>query len=496
MRVAEPLPCGVQERQVGRRPRLGVLTLKLLHVVEAEPGSAHLQIGGNGPEVSHEVGCLDQRPRALDRLDQVLVLPQRLAQRLVRDLLVVVLVDQDLDQLIEDVVAHLVVGRSRTRRRERLGPVLRAQPDIGPGRLHLHAFRRRLLVQSDGRLDRAHHLDRRLQASHLGVGIRRRICPFRDEVTQGARLHALLPEAGQDVGHVGQVRLVRTDEQHPAPAVTESRVGVEEVGRAVQGDDGLAGARAAVDDECTARPGSDDRVLVGLDGAEDVAHPWRPAAAQAGDEGGLVVERCVSFESVRREHLVPVVADPPARPAEPASADQSHRVAVGGAEVRLCGRRAPVDQQPTTRAVGEAESSDVNRLGVVRDDDASEAQVETEATQGAQARGEPVDLQVPVHRLLTDAAGRRALGLQSRREGGDRLFEACRDGREVLLVAGDLLRVGLRGELVREVECAGRRGGDVVGAGLHGAALGSVLLAQVGHSEAPPGACRKPQGAL
>src|SRR3712207_6959271 len=43
------------------------------------------------------------------------------------------------------------------------------------------------------------------------------------------------------------------------------RLGVEEVGGAVQGDDGLAGARSAVDDQCTPRPGADDRVLVGLD---------------------------------------------------------------------------------------------------------------------------------------------------------------------------------------------------------------------------------------
>ena len=112
-----------------------------------------------------------------------------------------------------------------------------------------------------------------------------------DEVPQGAGLHALLAEAGEDVGDVGQVGLVRTDEQHAAPAVTEARVGVEEVGGAVQGDDGLARARTAVDDESAAGSRADDGVLVGLDGAEHVSHPGRPAAAQAGDEGGLVVER-------------------------------------------------------------------------------------------------------------------------------------------------------------------------------------------------------------
>src|SRR6185295_10052495 len=99
-----------------------------------------------------------------------------------------------------------------------------------------------------------------------------------------------------------------TDEQYAASTVPEPWVGVEEVGSAVQGDDGLARARTAVDDESAAGPSADDRVLVGLDGAEHVAHPGRPVAAQAGNERGLVVQRGgVTHEAVRGEHLVPVV---------------------------------------------------------------------------------------------------------------------------------------------------------------------------------------------
>ena len=62
------------------------------------------------------------------------------------------------------------------------------------------------------------------------------------------------------------------------------------------------------------------------------------------------------------EHLVPVVADPTAGPAVPAAARQTHRVGVGRAEERFGRGGAPVDQQPTARAVGETESSDVDRL--------------------------------------------------------------------------------------------------------------------------------------
>ena len=233
----------------------------------------------------------------------------------------------------------------------------------------------------------------------------------------------------------------------------------------MQGDDGLPRTRTAVDDESAAGSRADDGVLVGLDGAEHVSHPGRPVAAQAGDEGGLVVERGVPVKPVRGEHLVPVVADPAAGPAIPAAAGQTHRVGVGRSEERLGRGGAPVDQQPATGAVREAKSSDVHRLGV-RADDVSEAQVQTEATQGAQASGQPVDLHVPVHRLLADAAGRPALGVEAVGQVGDRLLEALRDGREVLLVAGDQRRVGLADEVVGKVERAGSQGVHVISSDL------------------------------
>ena len=225
----------------------------------------------------------------------------------------------------------------------------------------------------------------------------------------------------------------------------------------MQGDDGLPGAWTAVHDESAAGAGADDGVLVGLDGAEHVLHPGRPAAAEAGDEGGLVVERGVPPKPVRGEHLVPVVADPATCPAIPAPARQAHRVAVGGSEERLGRGRAPVDQQPTTFAVGEAEPSDVHRLRVVGADHVAEAQVQPEAAQEAQPSGQPVDLQVPVHRLLADAAGRPALDVEAIGQLGDRPLEGRRDGREVLLVSGDQRRVGLAAEAVRQRERTGRQ---------------------------------------
>jgi hypothetical protein len=282
-----------------------------------------------------------------------------------------------------------------------------------------------------------------------------------------AGVDALLPEAREDVGDVGQVGLVRPHEQHATPALLEPRVGVQEVRGAVEGDDGLAGARTAVDHERAAGAGSDDGVLVGLDRAEHVPHPGRPVAAQAGDESGLVVERGTPVEAVRGEHLVPVVADPTAGPAIPATTHQAHRVRVGRAEERLGRRGAPVDQQSATRAVGEAESSDVHRLWIIGADDVSEAEVQAEATHEAQPGRQPVDLLVTVQRLLARATGlpverllvpawSLARRLEAVGQVGDRLLDALRDGCEVLLVAGDQRRVGLGGEAVGEGECAGQ----------------------------------------
>ena len=251
---------------------------------------------------------------------------------------------------------------------------------------------------------------------------------------------------------------MRADEQHAAASVTQARVGVEQVRRAVQGHHRLAGAWAAVDDQGAAGPGPDDGVLVGLDRAEHVAHPRRAVAAQAGDERRLVVEGCAALQPVGGVDLVPVVADPAAGPPVAPPARESHRLGVGRAEEGLGGRRAPVEQQSTAVAVGEAEPSDVHRLGVVGADHVPEAEVEAEAAQRPQAHGQAVDLLVTVHRLLPGASGRLELDRQPLGEVGDRVLQARLDGGEVRLVGGDQRRVCLGREPVGQVERAGGHG--------------------------------------
>jgi hypothetical protein len=139
---------------------------------------------------------------------------------------------------------------------------------------------------------------------------------------------------------------------------------------------------------------------------------------------------------------------------------------VGRSEERFSHGRTPVDQQLTTRAVPQSKPSDVGRLGTVCPDNASKTQVQTEPTKSAEPSGQPVDLQIPVERLLADAGWRLPLGFEAVGQVGDRLLEALRDGLEVMLVDRDQRRVGLDAEAVGKVKCAGNRYPISAGSGL------------------------------
>ena len=66
---------------------------------------------------------------------------------------------------------------------------------------------------------------------------------------QGTGLHAFLAETGQYVGDVAEIGLVRPDDQDPAAVVSQTRIGVQQVRRAVQRDDRLTGSRTTLDDQ-------------------------------------------------------------------------------------------------------------------------------------------------------------------------------------------------------------------------------------------------------
>jgi len=98
-----------------------------------------------------------------------------------------------------------------------------------------------------------------------------------------------------------------------------------------------------------------------------------------------------------------------------------------------------------------------------------------------------VNLHVPVQRFLADAARRLALGIEAVGQVCDRLLEALRDGREMLLVAGDQRRVGLGTESVRKVKRARSQFATPNFPQVQGSACDYA---------ARPGSCRKPPGAL
>lgn len=69
---------------------------------------------------------------------------------------------------------------------------------------------------------------------------------------------------------------------------------VQEEGGTVQGDGGLAGAGAALDDQDAAVGGADDPVLFGLDGLHDVVHAAGAGGVEGGEQHGVRVGALVT----------------------------------------------------------------------------------------------------------------------------------------------------------------------------------------------------------
>ena len=90
---------------------------------------------------------------------------------------------------------------------------------------------------------------------------------------------AALPERREHLLYVAEEERVRADDEHTL-ALEREAVGVEEVRGPVEGHGRLAGPRAALDDEDTGKLGADDRVLLSLDGGDDVAHPAGPCSLE------------------------------------------------------------------------------------------------------------------------------------------------------------------------------------------------------------------------
>ncbi len=171
-------------------------------------------------------------------------------------------------------------------------------------------------------------------------------------------------------------------------------MGEEQVGRAMQGDGGLAGSGTTLHQEDAGQRVTDDLVLLALDGGDDVAHasgaratqgrqqrPRPPQGETALEEtlvggGALVAVGQLEFAGLVGEVLV-------LHPQHLAHADrhvapsrQTQRLHPGGAVEGLGDRRAPVDHEGVEFGVGDRQASDVvgvaGSVGLVEVVDATE----------------------------------------------------------------------------------------------------------------------------
>ena len=166
-----------------------------------------------------------------------------------------------------------------------------------------------------------------------------------EQVAEGVQHHVGLAERREHLADVAEEGGVRADHQDAA-TLQGAAVRVEEVGRAVQGGDGLAGTRPALDDEDPGQVGADHPVLLGLDRGDDVGHPPGARAGHRRDERGLAGQRAFVFigQFVQIEYFVVDAGDLTEPRVDMAAADKANRVARGGGVESPCGGGAPVDQ--------------------------------------------------------------------------------------------------------------------------------------------------------
>ena len=193
-------------------------------------------------------------------------------------------------------------------------------------------------------------------------GSNRSVCTTSSDVTEGAQDDAVLAERGEHALDVGGVGPGRADDEDAA-GLEAAPVGVEQVGRAVEGDDGLARAGATRDLGDATCAGADGLVLVGLDRRDDVAHALAAAAGQGRHERAVPDDD----EVVRGlgDHEVVLDADDDrAAAAQDTTAQDAHRLRRGRTVEGGRGRRAPVDDERLVVVVTDAEAPDVADLAV------------------------------------------------------------------------------------------------------------------------------------
>ena len=314
-----------------------------------------------------ELGRGEHRPHALERLAHDGVVPEPVAH--VGDVGLEAraggqrFVEADLDELAAGVVR---AGPPPGVRHDLLGA-------LGRDPQHLDAVADRQVVAQRA-APVAHGLGEHLRHAEVALDARRRgrvVAADRgwlgEEVGEHGELDAGLAERRQHLLDVAEEQPVGPEHQH-ALALEREAVGVEQVGGAVQGDDRLAGARAALHDEDAGKLGPDDLVLLALDRGDDVGQAAGAAGLEGGDQravpgdapgaGVLLLDEPDGVGGVAEELVLD--AEQRARPGgEVAAPGEAHGLAARGPVEGLGDRRPPVDHDGVAVGVGDGHPTDV-----------------------------------------------------------------------------------------------------------------------------------------
>ena len=214
-------------------------------------------------------------------------------------------------------------------------------------------------------LQQPRHLERALEGGDVRRVLERGL-DTRVELADRGEHDAGLAERRQHRLDVLQERPRRADDEHTAGRQLLA-MGVEQVGGSVQRDRGLAGARPALHDERAAELGPDDRILLGLDGGDDVGHAPGPLGGECRHQRGLALQlQPVGVEELGVEHLVVDPDDLAALAGQVAARERTERCRRGGLVERSRLRHPPVEQQRLQVVVAQADPPDVavGRLAV------------------------------------------------------------------------------------------------------------------------------------
>jgi hypothetical protein len=195
-----------------------------------------------------------------------------------------------------------------------------------------------------------------------------------DEILDRGVPDLRLAQRREHGGDMLEERRVRPDHEH-ARAAEPLPVGVEQPGRAVQADGGLARAGGALDADGDGDVRADDLVLLRLDGGDDVAHRAdagaldlagedRRVAAVREQNPGVGVMGAGGGDGRRVEDLVLVGRDAAVLDAEPPAPGDTERLAASGAVEGARDVRAPVDDDGVTGLVGDVAAADVPAFAV------------------------------------------------------------------------------------------------------------------------------------